>query len=115
MVYSTLKNIPELQQIESIIKWSDKAHLFSKVLCHVPCEDELLPVYALTLGNRADNVPCITYVAGIHGLERIGTQVVITFLEGFLERLAWDQVTADLLQKVRIHILPLVNPVGMYN
>jgi hypothetical protein len=81
----------------------------------VPCEDELLPVYALTLGNRADNVPCITYVAGIHGLERIGTQVVITFLEGLLERLAWDQVTADLLQKVRIHILPLVNPVGMYN
>jgi len=115
MVYSTLKNIPELQQIESIIKWSDKAHLSSKVLCHVPCEDELLPVYALTLGNRADNVPCITYVAGIHGLERIGTQVVITFLEGLLERLAWDQVTADLLQKVRIHILPLVNPVGMYN
>lgn len=87
----------------------------SKVLCHVACEDDLLPIYALTLGNRSQNVPCIAYVAGIHGLERIGTQVVITFLEGLLERLEWDQVMADLLQRVRIHVLPLINPVGMYN
>jgi len=113
---STLKQIPELHKIESIIKWSNKAHLSSKVLCHMPCEDDLLPMHALTLGNiKQDDVPCITYVAGIHGLERIGTQVVITFLEGLLERLEWDQVLVDLLQKVRIHMLPLVNPVGMYN
>ncbi|MCW5618215.1 MAG: zinc carboxypeptidase, partial [Nitrosomonas sp.] len=97
MAYSTLKHIPELQQIEAIIKWSDYKHLSSTVLCRVPCEDELLPIYALTLGNRVDEVPCIVYVAGIHGLERIGTQVVIAFLEALLERLAWDQVTVDLL------------------
>src|SRR5688500_17319939 len=102
---STLKQLlPELQQIETIIQWSDKAHLCSKVLCHVPCEDDVLPIYALTLGNRAPNIPCVTYVAGIHGLERIGTQVVLAFLEGLLERLNWDQVLVDILQRVRIHI-----------
>lgn len=51
----------------------------------------------------------------MHGLERIGTQVVITFLEGLLERLEWGQVLVDLLKRVRIHVLPLINPVGMFN
>ena len=51
----------------------------------------------------------------MHGLERIGTQVAITFLEGLLERLEWGQVLVDLLKRVRIHVLPLINPVGMFN
>ncbi len=79
------------------------------------CDDGLLPIYALTLGNTAQDIPCVTYVAGIHGLERIGTQIVIAFLEGLLERLKWDQVLADILQLVRINILPIVNPAGMLN
>lgn len=115
MTCMTLKQIPELQRIEAIIKCSNKSHLSSKVLCYVACENDQLPIYALTLGNRTQDVPCIAYVAGVHGLERIGTQVVITFLEGLLERLEWDQVMVDLLQRVRIHVLPLINPVGMYN
>jgi len=111
---STLKQLlPELLQIEAIIQGDNQAHLRSKVLCHVSCEDDVLPIYALTLGNNAQDIPCVTYVAGIHGLERIGTQVVIAFLEGLLERLKWDRVLADILQRVRINILPIINPVGM--
>ena len=113
---STLKRLlPELQQIEAIIQQDKQAYLRSKVLCRVSCEDDELPIYALTLGNSAQDIPCVTYVAGIHGLERIGTQVVIAFLEGLLERLKWDRVLAEILQRVRINILPLVNPVGMLN
>jgi hypothetical protein len=113
---STLKQpFPELQQIETILQENNAAHLQSRVLCQVPCGDNLLPVYALTLGNSASDVPCVTYVAGIHGLERIGTQVVIAFLEGLLERLKWDRVLAEILQRVRINILPIVNPAGMLN
>ncbi|SET25000.1 Zinc carboxypeptidase [Nitrosomonas marina] len=115
MAYSTSIQIPELQQIETLIKWSDKKHLSSRVLGHIPCQNDLLPIYALTLGNQVQDVPCVTFVAGVHGLERIGTQVVVSFMEGLLERLDWDQVAVDLLQRVRIHILPLINPVGMYN
>ncbi len=105
--------LPELQQIEAIIYQESAAQLNSRVLCHVPCKAGNLPVYLLTLGNDAPDIPCVTFVAGIHGLERIGTQVVITFLEGLLERLKWDRVLADILQRVRVNILPLVNPVGM--
>lgn len=90
-------------------------HLQGRVLCRVACGDSELPVYVLTLGNRAQDIPCVTFVAGIHGLERIGTQVVIAFLEGLLERLKWDRVLAEMLQRVRINILPIVNPAGMLN
>ena len=83
------------------------------MLCQVPYGNDTLPVYALTLGNSAEDMPCITYVAGIHGLERIGTQVITAFLEGLLERLKWDRVLADILQHVRINVIPIVNPVGM--
>ncbi|MEK7779769.1 MAG: M14 family zinc carboxypeptidase, partial [Pseudomonadota bacterium] len=102
---STQKQLlPELQQIEAIIQQDKQTHLRSKVLCRVSCEDDELPIYALTLGNSAQDIPCVTYVAGIHGLERIGTQVVIAFLEGLLERLKWDRVLAEILQRVRINI-----------
>ena len=101
---STINRLfPELEQIEAIIQESNATSLTSRALCWVPCGDDLLPVYALTLGNRDPGVPCVTYVAGVHGLERIGTQVVIAYLEGLLERLKWDRVLADILQRVRIH------------
>jgi hypothetical protein len=107
------QSLPELQQIEAIIQQGNTPHLRSKVLCRVPCGDDALPVYALTLGNNAQDIPCVTYVAGIHGLERIGTQVVIAFLEGLLERLKWDRALTETLQQVRINVLPIINPVGM--
>ncbi|MBA3756835.1 MAG: zinc carboxypeptidase, partial [Nitrosomonas sp.] len=63
---STLNRLlPELRQIEAIIQQDNATHLCSKVLCHVSCDNGLLPVYALTLGNNAANIPCVTYVAGI--------------------------------------------------
>lgn len=105
--------LPELEQIETIVQQGNTAHLKSKVLCQVPYGNNTLPVYALTLGNSGEDMPCITYVAGIHGLERIGTQVITAFLEGLLERLKWDRVLADMLQHVRINVIPIVNPVGM--
>ncbi|UJP05790.1 MAG: DUF2817 domain-containing protein [Nitrosomonas sp.] len=109
------KPFPELAQIEAIIQENRGQYLQSQTLCQVACGDDLLPVYALTLGNRDPDAPCIAYVAGVHGLERIGTQVVIAFLEGLLERLKWDRVLADTLQQVCIHFLPIVNPAGMLN
>lgn len=106
---------PEFEQIEAILQEDNAAHIHSQVLCQVSRDNDRLPVYALTIGKSGPNVPCVTYVAGIHGLERIGTQVVIAFLEGLLERLKWDRVLVEILSRVRIHFLPIVNPIGMLN
>lgn len=110
---SILERLPELRQIETIIQCDHKEYLSTQILCHVSYRNLSLPVYALTLGGKAKNLPSIAYVGGIHGLERIGTQVVLAFLESLLQRLHWDLTFTDILQRVRIHILPLINPVGM--
>ncbi len=112
---SILRGLPELQQIEAIIHRDHHENLTGKVLHHVPYGNTTLPIYALTLGNTAKDLPCITFVGGVHGLERIGTQVVLAFLESLLERLHWDLTLADILQRIRINVLPLINPVGMIN
>ena len=116
MPHSPFSNkLSELQQIEAIIQKDHKEFLSYKTLCHIPYANETLPIYALSLGNQADHIPTITFVGGIHGLERIGTQVVLAFLETLLERLHWDLSFTDMLQRVRINFLPLINPVGMTN
>lgn len=112
---SILERLPELCQIENLIQRDNKGQLVSRTLCMIPYGEHSLPVYALTLGNLAGELPSFTLVGGIHGLERIGTQVVLAFLETLLERLHWDRTIVDVLQQVRINILPLMNPVGMLN
>ena len=41
-------------------------------------------------------------IGGVHGLERIGTQVVMAWLSSFLARLAWDDSVRALLERVHI-------------
>jgi hypothetical protein len=48
----------------------------------------------------------------VHGLERIGSQVVLAYLESLKAALSWDATLNDLFAHVRLAALPLVNPVG---
>ncbi len=52
-------------------------------------------------------------MGGVHGQEKIGTHVVLSYLESLLELLKWDESIHHLLEKSRIAFLPIVNPVGM--
>lgn len=110
-----MKQLAEIEQIQAIIARDKAGCLSSKILCHVPYGDENFPIYLLSLGNSGPQIPSVTFVAGIHGLERIGTQVVLTFLETLLQRMHWDMTFVDILQRVRINVLPVMNPVGMLN
>lgn len=102
----------ELRHIHNLIA-QHQPHLRSEVLCQVSDQNQHFPIHALSMGNPAPHIPCIVFVGGIHGLERIGTQVVLAFLESLLERLHWDSTLASMLQQVHIMFLPLINPVGM--
>ncbi|MEQ1636983.1 MAG: M14 family zinc carboxypeptidase [Methylococcales bacterium] len=105
--------LPELKQIEALIK-HNTANLGAEVLSEIHFKQQVFPIYALTLGSKAKEAPCIVFVGGVHGLERIGTQVVLAFLETLLERLRWDLTLEVMLAQVRIVFLPLINPVGMF-
>jgi hypothetical protein len=104
---------PELLKLERIIK-EGVPHLQVRNVCEVATEGRRFPVYALTLGNPSPEVPGIGFFGGIHGLERIGTQVLLAYLHSLLERLRWDHVLQRQLASVRLVFMPLVNPGGMW-
>lgn len=72
-----------------------------------------LPVHAIALGNPARDLPGVGFIAGVHGLERIGTQVAVAWLQGLVHRLQWDATLHRQLEHVRVLLVPLVNPGGM--
>lgn len=72
-----------------------------------------LPVPVLSLGSRAPEVPAIGFFGGVHGLERIGSQVVLSYLASLVARLRWDELLHQQLQGLRMVFMPLVNPGGL--
>lgn len=75
--------------------------------------DERLPLVAFRFGPSDPQLPVLALVAGVHGLERIGTSVVLAYLRTLVELARWDRTTRDLLANTRLLVIPLVNPVGM--
>lgn len=86
----------------------------SQVLTRIEVRDLVLPVYRIDIGSLAEDAPVVLLVGGVHGLERIGTQVVIAWLASLLARLRWDDHLRELLGRVRIVALPILNPGGMF-
>jgi hypothetical protein len=73
------------------------------------------PVEAVCLGHPPPDAPAVGFFGGVHGLERIGTQVVLAFLANLVERLRWDELLHEQLGRVRLVFLPVVNPGGMWS
>lgn len=73
------------------------------------------PIFTYTLGSSDPLAPVLFITGGVHGLERVGAQLAWSFLKTTIDRLKWDDSLKTLLQKVRIVVVPLVNPVGFYH
>lgn len=72
-----------------------------------------LPIHAIRFGPADRTTPALLVTGGVHGLEKIGTHVAIAFLSSLVARLAWDDVLRTTLERVRVLVVPLLNPVGM--
>jgi zinc carboxypeptidase len=104
--------LPELERLERIL--ADAPELVdARVIERVSAGDLELPVYRIDIGKAPDDAPALLLVGGVHGLEQIGTQVVLAWLESLLNRIRWDGELAGLLDKVRLVVVPLLNPGGM--
>lgn len=108
-----MSKLPELRDLELILELG-RDHLEVNVGCEVSAAGERFPVYQLALGNPDPKLPAIGFFGGVHGLERIGTHVLLYFLRSLLTRLAWDKSLHHLLRDVRLIFMPLVNPGGMW-
>ncbi|NQZ20043.1 MAG: DUF2817 domain-containing protein, partial [Bdellovibrionales bacterium] len=107
------KRLPELIQLESLIAKLDSSARV-KVLAEIPYKNFIFPIYAIELGVDDVTAPSFTMVGGVHGLERIGSMVVISTLRTITELLSWDKTLKDRLSYSRLIFVPLLNPVGMY-
>lgn len=110
--------LPELHELEHLIDHDRGQHLSTRVVRSLEItrggRQHQMPIYALTMGNPDRSVPAVGFFGGIHGLERIGTQVLLVFLRSLLARLRWDRVLHQQLDSVRLVFMPLVNPGGMW-
>jgi predicted deacylase len=86
-----------------------------RILGHVGCSEHRFPIYEITIGSENPQAPVLGVLGGVHGLERIGSQVAISLLNSLLRIQLWDETLQSLLKNVRIFFIPTVNPWGIYS
>lgn len=105
--------LPEHERLAEILA-AGAPWLECRQVCEVTLPDgrcQAVPV--ITLGNPAPEMPAVGYFGGVHGLERIGSRVVLAFLQSLVARLAWDVGLRRQLDELRLVFMPFVNPGGM--
>jgi hypothetical protein len=105
-------DLPELAELERILE-AHAACFEPRTLCEVADGERRYPIRAVTLGSTSRDAPAVGFIGGVHGLERVGTQVLLSFLDSLAGRLGWDERIQRLAGEARLVFLPLVNPVGM--
>jgi Zinc carboxypeptidase len=105
--------LPHLDELARIID-TGGTHFETRTVREVDCMGERLPVHAVLLGNPNPGVPTVGFFGGVHGLERIGAEVVMAYLQNLATRLKWDDTLHRQLETVRLVFMPLVNPGGIW-
>jgi Zinc carboxypeptidase len=102
----------ELQELDAIARLAGD-RLERRLLCEVQVGAQRLPVHAYLLGEGRADAPAVGFFGGVHGLERIGAEVVIAHLRSLVMRLRWDETLHRQLEAMRLVFVPLVNPGGL--
>ena len=101
----------ELLELETLARLAG-ARLERRLLCEVAVGAQRLPVHAYLLGSTRADAPAVGFFGGVHGLERIGAELVVAQLRSVVMRLRWDETLHRQLETLRLLYVPLVNPGG---
>lgn len=108
-----MKTLPEIQQIEAMAAMlGSRARL--EVLAYSERKDLRMPIYKISFGSEDPKAPVLGFIGGVHGLERIGSQVCVSLLNSLSHLVMWDDSIQETLKHVRIFFIPTVNPIGIY-
>ncbi|MBM4373048.1 MAG: DUF2817 domain-containing protein [Deltaproteobacteria bacterium] len=103
----------EIAELRALLQGSSDL-LRHRVLCEVEASGgRRFPVVGLTLGSEDRSHPTLGLFGGVHGLERIGSRIILAWLVSFLERIRWDEHARRRLETLRIVAIPVVNPGGV--
>lgn len=103
----------EFDDLNTILE-SARSPLEVKTLCEVRAGARTFPLVTASIGSDDPQAPAIGFFGGVHGLERIGTQLVLEYLKALLDRLEWDDLLSAQLRSIRLVFFPIVNPGGMF-
>ena len=105
--------LAEFDALEALIE-QGQPYLQVRRLGTVQAGEAALPLLLISLGSDDVSKPGIGFFGGVHGLERIGADVVTAYLRSLVMRLPWDEALHHQLQQVRIVMMPRVNPGGLW-
>lgn len=97
--------LPELDELQRLIELGGQ-HMDTQVMCKIQMGSHAFEVLSITMGNPDPAAPAIGFFGGVHGLERIGAEVVLAYLGSLVHRLKWDSLLHTLLGEVRLVFMP---------
>lgn len=104
--------IPELELIERLR--SEIGHIAKFEIIGESQEQNLrLPIHKVTFGSNDPSAPTLGLIGGVHGLERIGSQVVLALMNSLAQLYQWDDTIKHNFEKIRVFFIPIVNPIGI--
>lgn len=104
--------VEEIKSLEQLLEFK---HSLVRVteLEQVSLQGNKLPVHGISIGSDDPHAPCLGLFGGVHGLEGVGSQVVISYLHSLFMQLSWDKDLQNILSRSRICAIPIINPGGM--
>lgn len=104
--------LPELLEVEEL---ADKYRglLNTEKLGEVSNGTYSFPIYGMNLGSKDPKAPVFGLFGGVHGLERIGSHVLLSFLKTLLHRMQWEKDWESFFSNCRLVSIPIINPLGM--
>jgi hypothetical protein len=106
------KNWTEIQNVEAVLPLAKELGEV-RVLAEVQVAGETLPIHGLCFGSSDKSAPTLGLFAGVHGLERVGTHVLLNYLGPLLRQMKWDRDLRKSFERFRLVAIPIVNPGGM--
>lgn len=104
--------LTELNDIEALV---ERANGLAKLhtLGHIQSREGELPLYVVTMGSDHPQAPALGIFGGVHGVERIGSEVVLSYMHSLIEGMYWAPAIREQLRHMRLVFMPIVNPGGM--
>ncbi|KAF0807466.1 hypothetical protein A6D6_01018 [Alcanivorax xiamenensis] len=112
-LYQFQRHLPEWLHLESLIRLGER-HLRVYDVDTVQMGETTLPLRVLEMGSRSPGAPVVGFFGGVHGVERIGSQVLLSWLHSLIHRLQWDDQLHRRLERVRLVFMPMINPGGIW-
>ena len=104
-----IKEIEDLQELRNL----NHPMVHFEILEEINSKGSTYPIFGITLGSQDRTLPTLGLIGGVHGLERVGSQIIITFLQSIINQLSWDQTLRENFKNYRIVCIPILNPGGM--